>query len=77
MCIVFPGLAVDISAADLQYSLQGIPELGQLQVQKSGDCRGYSWYIQWLTIPGNQPLLKARKSSASVKGKKEFRALLQ
>ncbi|XP_016299954.1 fibrocystin-L-like [Sinocyclocheilus anshuiensis] len=57
------GLAVDISAADLQYSLQGIPELGQLQVQRSGDCRGYSWYIQWLTIPGNQPLLKINASN--------------
>ncbi|CAM4636768.1 unnamed protein product [Leuciscus chuanchicus] len=57
------GLAVDISAADLQYALQGIPELGQLQVQRSGDCRGYSWYIQWLTIPGNQPLLKINASN--------------
>ncbi|XP_051729532.1 LOW QUALITY PROTEIN: fibrocystin-L-like [Ctenopharyngodon idella] len=57
------GLAVDISAADLQYTLQGIPELGQLQVQRSGDCRGYSWNIQWLTIPGNQPLLKINASN--------------
>ncbi|KAK9957826.1 hypothetical protein ABG768_012036 [Culter alburnus] len=57
------GLAVDISAADLQYALQGIPELGQLQVQRYGDCRGYSWNIQWLTIPGNQPLLKINASN--------------
>ncbi|XP_051729222.1 fibrocystin-L-like [Ctenopharyngodon idella] len=57
------GLAVDISAADLQYALQGIPELGQLQVQRYGDCRGYSWYIQWLTNPGNQPLLKINASN--------------
>ncbi|ROL45843.1 Fibrocystin-L [Anabarilius grahami] len=57
------GLAVNISAADLQYTLQGIPELGQLQVQRSGDCRGYSWNIQWLTIPGNQPLLKINASN--------------
>ncbi|XP_043073568.1 PKHD1 like 1, tandem duplicate 1 [Puntigrus tetrazona] len=57
------GLAVDVSAADLQYALQGIPELGQLQVQRSGDCRGYSWNIQWLTMPGNQPLLKINASN--------------
>ncbi|NP_001305057.1 PKHD1 like 1, tandem duplicate 1 isoform X1 [Danio rerio] len=57
------GLAVDISAADLQYALQGIPELGQLQVQKSGNCKGYTWNIQWLTIPGNQPLLKINASN--------------
>ncbi|RXN34425.1 fibrocystin-L isoform X1 [Labeo rohita] len=57
------GLAVDISAADLRYALQGIPELGQLQVDRYGDCKGYYWNIQWLTMPGNQPLLKARKCS--------------
>ncbi|XP_026145815.1 PKHD1 like 1, tandem duplicate 1 isoform X2 [Carassius auratus] len=57
------GLAVDISEADLQYALQGIPELGQLQVQRSGDCRGYRWNIQWLTMPGNQPLLKINASN--------------
>ncbi|TRY58767.1 hypothetical protein DNTS_034596, partial [Danionella cerebrum] len=57
------GLAVDISDANLQFALQGIPELGQLQVQRSGDCRGYSWYIKWLTIPGSQPLLKTNASN--------------
>ncbi|NP_001123871.1 PKHD1 like 1, tandem duplicate 2 isoform 1 precursor [Danio rerio] len=29
------GLTIDISAADLQYALQGIPELGQLQINAS------------------------------------------
>ncbi|XP_051526679.1 fibrocystin-L-like [Myxocyprinus asiaticus] len=57
------GLPVDISDADLQYALQGIPELGQLQVQRFGDCRGYSWNIQWLTIPGNQPLIQINASA--------------
>ncbi|XP_073714826.1 fibrocystin-L [Misgurnus anguillicaudatus] len=52
------GLPVNISAADLQFALQGIPELGQLNVQKSGDCTGYTWDIRWLTVPGNQPLLE-------------------
>nr|XP_009292515.1 fibrocystin-L isoform X2 [Danio rerio] len=57
------GLTIDISAADLQYALQGIPELGQLQVQRSGNCRGYTWNIQWLTIPGNQSLIKINASN--------------
>ncbi|KAK2887447.1 hypothetical protein Q8A67_015675 [Cirrhinus molitorella] len=57
------GLAVDISAADLQYALQGIPELGQLQVERYGNYRGYYWNIQWLTMPGNQPLLKINASN--------------
>nr|XP_055075127.1 fibrocystin-L-like [Misgurnus anguillicaudatus] len=57
------GLPVDISAADLQFALQGIPELGQLDVQRSGDCRGYRWDIRWLTVPGNQPLLEINSSA--------------
>ncbi|XP_073714529.1 fibrocystin-L [Misgurnus anguillicaudatus] len=57
------GLPVDISAVDLQYALQGIPELGQLDVQRSGDCTGYTWDIRWLTIPGNQPLLEINSSA--------------
>ncbi|XP_065139309.1 fibrocystin-L-like [Paramisgurnus dabryanus] len=52
------GLPVNISAVDLQFALQGIPELGQLNVQKFGDCKGYTWDIRWLTVPGNQPLLE-------------------
>ncbi|KAA0710212.1 Fibrocystin-L Polycystic kidney and hepatic disease 1-like protein 1 [Triplophysa tibetana] len=54
------GLPVDISAGDLQYALQGIPELGQLDVQRYGDCTYNIWDIRWLTVPGNQPLIKAR-----------------
>nr|XP_055075131.1 fibrocystin-L-like [Misgurnus anguillicaudatus] len=57
------GLPVNISAADLQFALQGIPELGQLNVQRSGDCKGYSWDIWWLTVPGNQPLLEIDSSA--------------
>ncbi|KAA0710209.1 Fibrocystin-L Polycystic kidney and hepatic disease 1-like protein 1 [Triplophysa tibetana] len=44
------GLPVNISDVDLQYALQGIPELGQLKVYRYGDCRGYTWDIWWLTI---------------------------
>ncbi|XP_073714829.1 fibrocystin-L [Misgurnus anguillicaudatus] len=57
------GLPVDSSAADLKFALQRIPELGQLEVQKYGSCTGYSWDIQWLTVPGNQPLLEINSSA--------------
>nr|XP_055075555.1 fibrocystin-L-like [Misgurnus anguillicaudatus] len=57
------GLPVDISAADLKFALQGIPELGQLEVQKYGSCTGYGWGIRWLTVPGNQPLLEINSSA--------------
>ncbi|XP_073714530.1 fibrocystin-L [Misgurnus anguillicaudatus] len=57
------GLPVDINAVDLKYALQRIPELGQLDVQRSGDCRGYRWDIWWLSIAGNQPLLEINSSA--------------
>ncbi|XP_056597030.1 fibrocystin-L-like [Triplophysa dalaica] len=57
------GLPVDISAGDLQYALQGIPELGQLDVQRYGDCTYNIWDISWLTVPGNQPLIKINSSA--------------
>ncbi|KAI7798962.1 putative fibrocystin-L [Triplophysa rosa] len=57
------GLPVNISDVDLQYALQGIPELGQLEVHRNGDCRGYTWDIHWLTVPGNQPLLEINSSA--------------
>ncbi|XP_030644362.1 PKHD1 like 1, tandem duplicate 1 [Chanos chanos] len=57
------GLDVDISAEDLQYALQGIPEMGQLEVQKVGNCRSRRWDITWLTNPGRQPLIQVNDSS--------------
>ncbi|KAK2836335.1 hypothetical protein Q7C36_014204 [Tachysurus vachellii] len=55
-------LPVDISANDLKYALQGIPDLGMLSVNSTRDCKGYLWEINWLTIPGNQPLLQINDS---------------
>ncbi|XP_072530724.1 PKHD1 like 1, tandem duplicate 1 [Salminus brasiliensis] len=57
------GLSVDISADDLKYALQGIPDLGQLSVTRTGDCKGHIWTVQWLTMPGSQPLLQINDSA--------------
>ncbi|XP_069478234.1 fibrocystin-L [Ambystoma mexicanum] len=58
------GLTATISAVDLQYALQGIPELGQLRVtETSGSCVGYARKIQWLSASGKQPLLQVDDSS--------------
>ncbi|KAG5842965.1 hypothetical protein ANANG_G00183390 [Anguilla anguilla] len=57
------GLSVDISPEDLQYALQGIPEMGLVQVTRSGGCTGYSWRVQWLSNPGAQPLIQINSSS--------------
>lgn len=57
-CVV--DLSVDVSADDLKYALQAIPDLGLLSVNSTADCKGYLWEINWLTIPGNQPLLQVQ-----------------
>ncbi|TSK31508.1 Fibrocystin-L [Bagarius yarrelli] len=51
-------LPVDISADNLKYALQSIPELGLLSVNSKDDCKGYAWEINWLTKAGKQPLLQ-------------------
>lgn len=56
--VILLDLDVNISAEDLKYALQGIPELGQLSVSRTGDCKSFAWTIDWLTMPGNQPLLQ-------------------
>ncbi|XP_051791552.1 fibrocystin-L-like [Erpetoichthys calabaricus] len=63
-------LPVNISAADLKYALVGIPGMGQVDVSKWGDCRGYSWRVAWLSVPGKQPTLKI--NSSSVIGKNAY-----
>uniref|UniRef100_A0A8C4XEU0 PKHD1 like 1 n=1 Tax=Erpetoichthys calabaricus TaxID=27687 RepID=A0A8C4XEU0_ERPCA len=63
-------LPVNISAADLKYALVGIPGMGQVDVSKWGDCRGYSWRVTWLSVPGKQPTLKI--NSSSVIGKNAY-----
>ncbi|KAM6958720.1 PKHD1 like 1, tandem duplicate 1 [Aplochiton taeniatus] len=57
------GLSVDVSPEDLQYALQGIPEMGQLKVTSNGNCKRPKWIIQWLTKPGDQPLIMVNDSS--------------
>ncbi|XP_068431576.1 PKHD1 like 1, tandem duplicate 1 [Clinocottus analis] len=52
------GLSVDISGEDLKYALQGIAGMGEVKVHKQGSCRNPRWRVQWLSRPGNQPLLK-------------------
>ncbi|XP_056378576.1 fibrocystin-L-like isoform X2 [Hyla sarda] len=59
-------LAVDSSTADLQYALEGIPELGQVSVlSRNGDCRGYTWQVKFLTAAGYQPLLQVNDSKVT------------
>ncbi|XP_072562121.1 PKHD1 like 1, tandem duplicate 1 [Paramormyrops kingsleyae] len=60
------GLAVDVTAEDLRYAMQGVPAAGQLQVTHSGSCHSYDWQVEWRSNPGSQPLIQI--NSSSVKG---------
>ncbi|XP_040908783.1 LOW QUALITY PROTEIN: PKHD1 like 1, tandem duplicate 1 [Toxotes jaculatrix] len=61
------GLSVDISEEDLKYALEGIAGMGQVSVSKQGNCRRPKWRVEWLTNPGDQPLIQV--DSSSVVGK--------
>lgn len=57
---LFTGLSVDISAEDLKYALEGIAGMGQVRVNRKGTCRRPKWMVEWLTEPGDQPLIQVR-----------------
>ncbi|KAM3595703.1 uncharacterized protein V6R79_001361 [Siganus canaliculatus] len=57
------GLSVDISEEDLKYALEGIAGMGQVSVKWQGTCRRPKWRVEWLTRPGDQPLIQINSSS--------------
>ncbi|XP_019729703.1 PKHD1 like 1, tandem duplicate 1 [Hippocampus comes] len=57
------GLSVDIGAEDLKYALEGIAGMGVVDVKYGGTCRRPKWVVEWLTQPGDQPLLQLNGSS--------------
>uniref|UniRef100_A0A3B4Y5A4 PKHD1 like 1, tandem duplicate 2 n=1 Tax=Seriola lalandi dorsalis TaxID=1841481 RepID=A0A3B4Y5A4_SERLL len=57
------GLSVDISEKDLKYALEGIAGMGQVSVAAQGSCRRPQWRVEWLTQPGDQPLIQVNSSS--------------
>uniref|UniRef100_UPI0037E8D1AF fibrocystin-L-like n=1 Tax=Semicossyphus pulcher TaxID=241346 RepID=UPI0037E8D1AF len=56
-------LSVDISETELKYALEGIAGMGQVSVKQLRSCRRPTWRIQWITNPGDQPLLQVNASS--------------
>lgn len=57
---LFSGLSVDISQEDMKYALEGIAGMGQVSVTYDGECRRPRWRVDWLTKPGDQPLIQVR-----------------
>lgn len=55
---VSAGLSADVSAADLQFALQSLEEVGRVSVSREGTCAGFSWNIKWKSTYGKQNLLQ-------------------
>jgi hypothetical protein len=51
----YSSIPVNIPAADLANRLQLSPDFGFLNVQRLGDCTGYSYTIEWIANGGQKP----------------------
>ncbi|XP_059501744.1 PKHD1 like 1, tandem duplicate 1 isoform X2 [Stegostoma tigrinum] len=51
-------LPVNVTALEMQYALETIPQMGTVSVMKTGNCSAAQWTVRWLSKPGNQPKLK-------------------
>ncbi|XP_076961678.1 fibrocystin-L [Callospermophilus lateralis] len=60
---VLKGIPAAVSAADLQFALQSLEEVGRVSVTQEGTCAGYSWSIKWRSTCGRQNLLQVNDSN--------------
>ncbi|XP_007188845.2 fibrocystin-L isoform X1 [Balaenoptera acutorostrata] len=60
---ILKGIPAAVSAADLQFALQSLEEVGQVSVTREGSCAGYSWHVKWRSTRGKQNLLQINDSN--------------
>ncbi|KAM9050154.1 fibrocystin-L [Megaptera novaeangliae] len=60
---ILKGIPAAVSAADLQFALQSLEEVGQVSVTREGSCAGYSWHVKWRSTCGKQNLLQINDSN--------------
>uniref|UniRef100_A0A8D0SJH6 Fibrocystin-L n=1 Tax=Sus scrofa TaxID=9823 RepID=A0A8D0SJH6_PIG len=60
---ILKGIPAAVSAAELQFALQSLEEMGQVSVTREGTCAGYSWNIKWRSACGKQTLLQINDSN--------------
>ncbi|XP_004640150.1 fibrocystin-L [Octodon degus] len=59
---VLKGIPAAASAAEVQFALQSLEEVGRVTVTREGTCAGYSWGITWRSVCGRQNLLQINDS---------------
>ncbi|KAJ0003487.1 hypothetical protein NQD34_008585, partial [Periophthalmus magnuspinnatus] len=57
------GLSININEEDLKYALEGISEIGEVEVKYEGTCRKPMWKVEWVSKPGNQPEIQIDSSN--------------
>ncbi|KAM5281038.1 fibrocystin-L [Ctenodactylus gundi] len=60
---ILKGIPAAVSAADLQFALQSLEEVGRVSVTREGSCAGYSWNVTWRSACGRQDLLQINDSN--------------
>jgi hypothetical protein len=53
----YSSIPVGITASDLANRLQSSSDFGFLNVQRTGDCTGYSYTIEWVANGGEKPAI--------------------
>ncbi|XP_071946075.1 fibrocystin-L-like [Antedon mediterranea] len=49
---------METTASQMKTILEDALDTGTLNVEKSGDCLGYSWTVEWLQLGGNHPAME-------------------
>uniref|UniRef100_A0A3B4AF70 Uncharacterized protein n=1 Tax=Periophthalmus magnuspinnatus TaxID=409849 RepID=A0A3B4AF70_9GOBI len=62
LCFIL-GLSININEEDLKYALEGISEIGEVEVKYEGTCRKPMWKVEWVSKPGNQPEIQIDSSN--------------
>ena len=54
----FSDLPVYLTKEEMKAALETSPTMGTVAVTKSGDCARYDLLVEWLTEPGDHPMLE-------------------
>ena len=50
-------IEADVSAEKLKMNLESLPDMGVVDVSRSGDCADYKWRVKWDTVGGDRPTI--------------------
>jgi hypothetical protein len=60
----YTSIPINITAEELSVRLQSSRDFGFMNIQRSGDCTGYSYTLEWLVNGGAKSLLTVTNTNA-------------